>query len=62
LLTRNGKKYISAIVIIHDYAKEAVILHNPNAKFYLLDISLSTLLNHHEVANYIENGLVWERV
>jgi hypothetical protein len=28
----------------------------------LLDISLSTLLNHHEVANYIENGLVWERV
>ncbi|AFP32735.1 hypothetical protein MRBBS_3799 [Marinobacter sp. BSs20148] len=39
-----------------------MILHNPNAKFSLLNTSLSTLLNHHEVANYMENGLVWERV
>lgn len=62
LLNRKSKAYISAIVVVYDYAKEVVVLHNPNAKFSLLGTPLSTVLNHHEVANFTENGLVWERV
>ncbi|WP_444899701.1 hypothetical protein ACJJIX_05325 [Microbulbifer sp. VAAC004] len=62
LLKKNGKTYVSAIVVIHDHAKEAVVLHNPNAKIPLLESSLKRSLNHHEVANFTENCIAWKKV
>ena len=62
LLNRSGKTYISAVVVIHDYAKQAVVLHNPNAKYSLLETPLISILNHHEAASFTESGIIWERV
>ena len=62
LLNKSGKTYVSAVIVIHDYAKEAVVLHNPNAKYSLLESPLVSTLNHHEVVKFNENGMVWERV
>jgi len=62
MLNRTGKTYISAIVVINDYAKEAFVLHNPNANISLLNSPLRTKLNHHEVACFTENGVVWKKI
>jgi len=61
LLNRNSKTYVSAVVVIHDYAKEALVLHNPNAKFSLLDTEIRDILNHHEVAKFKKTGLTLRR-
>jgi hypothetical protein len=60
LLNKSSKTYVSAIVVIHDHIKDVVVLHNPNARFSLLESPLKTWLNHHKVSKLTEKGVVWE--
>lgn len=62
LFNRTSKTYVSAIVVLHEYTKNIVFLHNPNAQYSLLSTSLLTIFNHHEVARFTENGVIWESV
>ena len=62
LFNRNGKTYVSAIVVIHKHSKEVVMFHNPNAKFSLIETEIKNILNHHEIATFTKTGVVWNRL